>query len=45
MVGSGEVERILASWDGEQVLVRYDAPTEAWIFICMHSHRLGRARG
>ena len=40
-----ELETILGSWDGEQVLVRFDAPTRSWIFICMHSHRLGPSGG
>jgi leucine dehydrogenase len=38
-------ENLLRDWDGEQVLVRFDAPTGAWIFICMHSTRLGPALG
>lgn len=41
----GEIERLIESWDGEQVLVRHDAPTGSWIFICMHSHRLGPSGG
>ena len=36
---------VIASWEGEGVLVRYDAPTGSWIFICMHSHRLGPTGG
>jgi leucine dehydrogenase len=42
---NGDLERAIGSWDGEQVLVRYDAPTGTWIFICMHSHRLGPSCG
>ena len=41
----GELERVIASWDGEQVLVRFDPVTGTWIFICMHSHRLGPSCG
>jgi leucine dehydrogenase len=41
----GEFERVIRSWDGEQVLVRFDAPTGSWIFICIHSRRLGPAAG
>lgn len=41
----GEFERVIGSWEGEQVLVRFDAPTESWIFICIHSRRLGPAAG
>jgi leucine dehydrogenase len=42
---SCDLEDVIASWDGEGVLVRYDAPTGSWIFICMHSHRLGPSGG
>jgi leucine dehydrogenase len=42
---AGALESVLESWDGEQVLVRFDAPTGAWIFICIHSRRLGPATG
>jgi leucine dehydrogenase len=38
-------EDLLREWDGEQTLVRLDAPTGAWMFICMHSTRLGPAIG
>jgi leucine dehydrogenase len=41
----GSLERILSSWDGEHVLTRYDAPTGAWMFVCVHSRRLGPAAG
>jgi leucine dehydrogenase len=41
----GELERVIEAWDGEQVLVRFDAPTRSWIFICIHSRRLGPAAG
>lgn len=41
----GSLERILSSWDGEQVLVRHDAPSASWIFVCVHSRRLGPAAG
>lgn len=39
------LERVIEAWDGEQVLVRFDAPTGSWIFICIHSRRLGPAAG
>jgi leucine dehydrogenase len=45
MAAVGEFERIIESWDGEQVLVRFDAPTGTWIFICIHSTLLGPAAG
>jgi leucine dehydrogenase len=41
----GSLENILSSWDGEQVLTRYDAPTGSWMFVCVHSRRLGPAAG
>jgi leucine dehydrogenase len=40
-----DLERALASWDGEQVLVRFDEPTGTWIFVCIHSRTLGPAAG
>jgi leucine dehydrogenase len=41
----GDLERVLESWDGDQVLVRHDAPTGSWIFVCVHSRKLGPAAG
>jgi len=41
----GELEQVIASWDGEQVLVRFDAPTGTWILVCIHSRKLGPAVG
>jgi leucine dehydrogenase len=41
----GDLEHVIAGWDGEEVLVRHDAPTGTWIFICIHSRRLGPAAG
>jgi leucine dehydrogenase len=38
-------DSVIESWDGEGVLVRYDAPTGSWILICIHSRRLGPAAG
>ncbi len=38
-------EELLRPWDGEQVVVRYDHATGAWMFVCMHSSRLGPATG
>jgi leucine dehydrogenase len=38
-------EKLIAEWDGERVVIRYDAPSSAWMFICMHSTRLGPAGG
>ncbi len=38
-------EELLRAWDGEEVAVRYDAPTDAWMFVCVHSTVLGPAAG
>lgn len=40
-----ELEDVISAWDGEQVLVRYDRPSGSWMFVCMHSRRLGPATG
>lgn len=40
-----ELDDVISAWDGEQVLVRYDRPSGAWMFVCMHSRRLGPATG
>ena len=39
------MESLLREWDGETVIVRYDRPTGAWIFIAIHSTHLGPATG
>ncbi len=39
------MESLLREWDGETVIIRYDRPTGAWIFIAIHSTRLGPAAG
>jgi leucine dehydrogenase len=39
------MESLLRQWDGETVIVRHDRPTGAWIFIAIHSTRLGPAAG
>lgn len=39
------MEALLKEWDGETVIIRYDRPTGAWIFIAIHSTRLGPATG
>jgi glutamate dehydrogenase/leucine dehydrogenase len=39
------METLLREWDGETVVIRYDRPTGAWIFIAIHSTRLGPAAG
>jgi len=39
------MEALIREWDGESVTVRFDKPAEAWIFIAIHSTRLGPAIG
>jgi leucine dehydrogenase len=39
------MEELLSGWDGEHVVVRYDREADAWIFIAIHSTRLGNASG
>jgi leucine dehydrogenase len=38
-------EDLLRAWDGEEVAVRHDAETDAWMFVCVHSTRLGPGAG
>jgi leucine dehydrogenase len=38
-------EELLERWDGEQAVIRRDRESGGWIFICMHSTRLGPAAG
>jgi len=38
-------EDLLREWDGEEAVVRFDRPSGAWMFICIHSTRLGPAGG
>ncbi len=42
---SGMFEDLLRDWDGEEVAVRFDEPTQAWMFVCVHSTTLGPAMG
>ena len=39
------MESLLREWEGETVIVRYDRPAGAWIFIAIHSTHLGPATG
>jgi leucine dehydrogenase len=39
------LEDVLRSWDGEQVVTRFDRPTGAWMFVAIHSTELGPAGG
>jgi leucine dehydrogenase len=38
-------EDLLRAWDGELVAVGHDRPTKTWMFVCVHSTRLGPACG
>ena len=38
-------EGLLASWDGEHAVVRHDAESGAWMFVCLHSTVRGPAGG
>jgi leucine dehydrogenase len=40
-----DLEQVIAGWDGEQVAVRFDASSGTWVFVCIHSRRLGPAGG
>jgi len=39
------VEELIAKWDGESVSIHRDSETGTWMFICVHSTRLGPAGG
>lgn len=39
------IDELIQGWDGECVVARYDRATEAWIFIAIHSRRLGPPMG
>ena len=39
------MEKLLKDWAGETVIVRHDKQSGAWIFIAIHSTRLGPAAG
>jgi leucine dehydrogenase len=39
------LEQLIGSWDGEEVVVRFDRPTGVWMFVCIHSTQRGPAGG
>jgi leucine dehydrogenase len=43
--GLSGFEELLREWDGERAEIRYDAASGAWMFVCLHSTRLGPAAG
>jgi leucine dehydrogenase len=40
-----DFESLLSGWDGEHAVVRHDAESGAWMFVCIHSTVLGPAGG
>jgi leucine dehydrogenase len=38
-------EELLDNWDGERTVVHRDRAGDAWIFVCLHSTKLGPAAG
>ena len=40
-----DFESLLSGWEGEHAVVRHDAESGAWIFVCVHSTVLGPAGG
>jgi glutamate dehydrogenase/leucine dehydrogenase len=38
-------EDLLRRWDGEEAVIRYDQPSGAWMFVCVHSTARGPAGG
>lgn len=39
------LDDVLAHWDGESVVCRHDRDTDAWMFVALHSTRLGPPLG
>ncbi len=39
------LEELIRSWDGEEVVVRFDQPSGVWMFVCVHSTQRGPAGG
>jgi glutamate dehydrogenase/leucine dehydrogenase len=40
-----DFESVLAGWDGEHAVLRHDAESGAWMFVCVHSTARGPAGG
>lgn len=40
-----ELETLLKAWGGRLLTLNFDAPTDAWLIIAIHSTRAGRAGG
>jgi leucine dehydrogenase len=39
------LEGLIAGWDGEHTVIRFDRPTGTWMFVCVHSTVRGPAAG
>jgi len=39
------MEQLIEQWDGESVSIHRDRETGTWMFVCVHSTRLGAAAG
>ena len=39
------MEQLIRKWDGEEVIIRFDNLTGAWIIIAIHNTRLGIGTG
>ena len=39
------LEDLVQEWDGEEVVMAFDAPAKTWMFVCVHSTVLGPAGG
>lgn len=42
---AADLAGVIEAWEGEQVVARFDEPTGTWMFVCIHSRRLGPAAG
>ena len=38
-------DELIRAWDGEEVIVRHDAQSDAWMFVGVHSTALGPGFG
>jgi len=38
-------EDLLRRWEGEEAVIHYDAESDAWMFVCVHSTALGPGGG
>lgn len=41
----GLFEELLEGWEGEETVIRFDAASGTWMFVCIHSTALGPAGG